>query len=268
METTDLIATLFGTLLAPPGIVILIALLGFILYLKWPLLGAALLSFSIAALVALSLPMTGHQLLTGIETYALPVYEPGKEAKTTAQAIVVLGAGRSADAPEYQGDTVDTFTLERLRYAAYLHRKTGLPIMVSGGSAHQESVSQAELMRTVLVDDFRVNVKFVEDKSRNTLENASYSREVLQTAGINQIYLVTHAWHMRRALWSFQAYGIAAIPAATGFSHLGREDTRLLGYLPSARGMRMSSLAIRERIGYAWYTFKQTPEASTSKKEN
>ena len=268
METTDLIATLLGTLLAPPGIVILIALLGFILYLKWPLVGAGLFSFSIAALVALSLPMTGHQLLTGIETYALPVYEPGKDAKTTAQAIVVLGAGRSADAPEYQGDTVDTFTLERLRYAAYLQRKTGLPIVVSGGSANQERVSQAELMRTVLVDEFHANVKLVEDKSRNTLENARYSQEVLQAAGINQVYLVTHAWHMRRALWSFQAYGIAALPAATGFSRLGREDTRLLGYLPSARGMRMSSLAIRERIGYAWYTFKQTPEPNTGKKEN
>ena len=268
MENNDLIATVLGTLLTPPGIIVLIALLGFIVYLKWPLLGAALLSFSIAALVALSLPMTGHQLLTGIETYALPVYEPGKEAKTTSQAIVVLGAGRSADAPEYQGDTVDTFTLERLRYAAYLQRKTGLPILVSGGSTHHESVSEAELMRAVLVDDFHANVKFIEDKSRNTLENARYSREVLQAAGINQVYLVTHAWHMRRALWSFQTYGVAAIPAATGFSHLGREDTRLLGYLPSARGMRMSSLAIRERIGYVWYTFKQTSGPDTSKKEN
>lgn len=267
METTSVIATLLGTLLAPPGIVVLIALLGFILYLKWPLLGAALFTLSIAALIALSLPITGHQLLTRIETYALPVYEPGKDVKTTAQAIVVLGAGRSADAPEYQGDTVDTFTLERLRYAAYLHRKTGLPILVSGGSTHQELVSQAELMRAVLVDDFHVNVKFVEDKSRNTLENARYTQEVLQAAGINQVYVVTHAWHMRRALWSFQSYGIAAIPTATGFSHLGREDTRLLGYLPSARGMRMSSLAIRERIGYAWYTFKQVPD-NTGKNKN
>ena len=163
METTNLIATIFGTLLAPPGIVVLIALLGFILYVKWPLLGAALLTLSIATLVALSLPITGHQLLTRIETYALPVYEPGKDAKVAVQAIVVLGAGRNVDAPEYQGDTVDTFTLERLRYAAYLHRKTGLPILVSGGSAHQERVSQAELMRAVLVDDFHVNVKFEVD---------------------------------------------------------------------------------------------------------
>lgn len=268
METANLITTLLSTLIAPPGIVILIAVLGFMFYLKWPLFGAALLSFSIAALVALSLPITGHQLLTGIESYALPVYVPDKETVTPTQAIVVLGAGRSEDAPEYQGDTVDAFTLERLRYATYLHRKTGLPIMVSGGSGPQRGVSQAELMRSVLVNDFNVNVKFVEDKSRNTLENARYSQEILQTAGINQAYVVTHAWHMRRALWAFQTYGLAAIPAATGFSRLGREDTRLLGYLPSARGMRMSSLAIHERIGYAWYAFKKTPGTDITKTGN
>lgn len=261
MESTSLLPTILGSLLAPPGIIIIIALLGFFLQLRRSWAGAVVLTLSIAMLIGLSLPITGHQLLAALETYARPeAAEPGKENKSAAQAIIVLGAGRIADAPEYQGDTVNALTLERLRYAAQLQRKTGLPIIVSGGSPFQERIPEAELMKRVLVEDFHADVKLMEDKSRNTLENARYCRDILQEAGIHQAYLVTQAWHMRRAIWAFQSYGIDVIPAATGFNTLNREDSSFLGYLPSALGMRMSGLAIRERVGYLWYTFIQTQQ--------
>ncbi len=67
------------------------------------------------------------------------------------------------------GDSVSRRALERLRYGAYLHRLTGLPILVSGGAPYGEPVSEAELMQAALVSDFRVEVKWVEDKSANTL---------------------------------------------------------------------------------------------------
>ena len=258
MESNSWLPILLGSLLAPPGIIIIIALLGFFLQLRRSWAGAVVLSLSIVLLIGLSLPITGHQLLASLEAYARAAEsEPGKESKSAAQAIVVLGAGRLTDAPEYQGDTVNAMTLERLRYAAQLQRKTGLPILVSGGSPYGERTPEAELMRNVLVDDFHANVKWMEDKSRNTLENARYCRDLLQDTGVHQVYLVTQAWHMRRALWAFQSYGIDAIPAATGFSTLSREDSSFIGYLPSALGMRMSGLAIRERVGYFWYNFIQ-----------
>ena len=269
MESNSWLPTLLGSLLAPPGIIIIIALLGFFLQLRRSWAGAVVLSLSIALLVGLSLPITGHQLLASLETYARAAEsELGKESKSAAQAIVVLGAGRIADAPEYQGDTVNALTLERLRYAAVLQRKTGLPIIVSGGSPFGERIPEAELMRNVLVDDFHANVKLMEDKSRSTLENARYCRDILQDTGIHQVYLVTQAWHMRRAIWAFQSYGIDVIPAATGFNTLSREDSSFIGYLPSALGIRMSGLAIRERVGYFWYTFvqslKPTPAPATA----
>ena len=40
------------------------------------------------------------------------------------EAIVVLGGGRRAHAPEYEGETVSPATLERMRYGARLHRET------------------------------------------------------------------------------------------------------------------------------------------------
>ena len=52
----------------------------------------------------------------------------------SAQAIVVLGGGLYFDTPEYGGDTVGGSTLERLRYAATIARKTNLPVLVTGGA--------------------------------------------------------------------------------------------------------------------------------------
>jgi hypothetical protein len=66
------------------------------------------------------------------------------------QAIVILGARSYAAAPEYRGDTVAAATLARMRWGARLHRQTGLPIMVSGGSPGGTRTSEAEQMKAAL----------------------------------------------------------------------------------------------------------------------
>lgn len=258
----DLWPKVIGLILSPPGLIVLCAVISLLAYIKRPWLGATLFALTTGVLVILSLPMTGHQLLDALQSYADDAPDaPPTDAKSAAQAIVVLGAGRRSNVPEYGADTVDPLTLERLRYAAHLHRKTRLPILVSGGSPFDEEIAEAELMQTALRDDFRVEVKWLEARSNTTIENARFSRDILNTAGIRHIYLVTHAWHMRRAAWSFELYNIGVTAAPTGFATLGRQERSLLGYLPSANGLSMSSMAIRERLGYLWYTYNnRAPE--------
>ena len=263
METSDLLPLIVGTIFSPPGIIIVIALFGFIVHLRWSLLGAAVLSLSIALLIGISLPITAHQLTTGIESYARPTEGDTATGRTAPQAIVVLGDGRRADTPEYDGDTVNAVTLERLRYAAALQRKTGLPIICSGGSRWGENTPESELMRQVLTEDFHAQVTLLESRSRSTMDSARYTHELLAGAGIQKVYLVTHAWHMRRAMWAHQNNGTDVIPAATGFSSLGREGNSAAGYLPSAVGMNRSAIALRERISFLWYTFSK-PAAQPS----
>lgn len=214
-----------------------------------------LVAFDLVLLAMLSLPLTGRQLTAGLESFS-PALNPQTldEARTQAKAIVVLGAGRYAHAPEYgAADVVSAFVIERLRYAAHLHRQTGLPILVSGGAPGGEPVSDAELMRTALERDYRIAPRWRESRSRNTRENARYSAELLRAAGIRNVLLVTHAWHMRRAVLCFEEAGLRAIPAPTGFHTLSDRERGLLGYLPSADGLYWSSVALRERLGYLWY---------------
>jgi uncharacterized SAM-binding protein YcdF (DUF218 family) len=257
-------------LITPPGVVVLMLLLTFIAYLRRAWLGAGMLVLSTATLVALSLPLTAHWLINGLQNLKppelVPMAEKGPQAslyvlkdslKDPPTAIVVLGHGRNSDAPEYDfQDTVSAYGLERLRYAAFLQRKTGLPILVSGGAPDGEATAEADFMQKVLVEEFRVPVKWVERESRTTQENARYSQTLLSDAKVHHVYLVTHSWHMRRAARVFESAGIKVTSAPTGFHTLERNTHAFHSYLPSASGMQLTALALHERLGFIWYNFK------------
>lgn len=243
-----------GVLLTPPAFIVVVATLGLLLRTRWRYLGSALLWISVTALLVLSLPITGYALLGSLQQSVVAFPNPSDAIAQHADAIVVLGGGRDADEPQYGGDTVNSRTLERLRYAARLQRATGLPLLVSGGTVYGKRVPEAELMQQTLARDFQVSATWVEDRSRTTAENAAYSSAVLKAAGKKRILLVTQAWHMPRALWAFRHAGLDTIMAPTGFA--GGGGRTLLDFLPSSRGLYLSGLALHECLGLAWYRLR------------
>jgi uncharacterized SAM-binding protein YcdF (DUF218 family) len=264
----DIAPKIQALLLLPPGVIIVLALLGFLIQIRWRLAGSLVVVLSLTALLILSLPLTGYELMHGIEARFPPLrLTTVADTGPPPGAIVILGGGRYTDAAEYgEGDSVNRHTLERLRYGAHLHRLTGLPILVSGGAPYGEQVAEATLMQTSLTRDFQVETRWVESKSANTYENAKYSRALLAEAGIRRVYLVTHAAHMPRAVWAFENFGVDTIPAPMGFTTLSKQDLETLGYFPSARGLLLSSSALRERLGLMWYKNrydKQEPATET-----
>lgn len=263
----DLLPKIIELLITPPGIVALLLGLTFLVYMKSYWAGSVMLAFSIIVLIGASLPLTAYLVMSGLQSYAKPLelvldetsskknplYLPRGADKNLPQAIVVLGTERYTAAPEFDGeDTATPFGLERLRYAAWLQRKTGLPILVSGGRTHNERVAEADFMKQVLIEDFRASVRWTEDQSRNTRENAKRSAVLLAEAKIKHVYLVTHAWHMRRAARHFESAGIHVTAAPTGFNTLASSDHTVLGYMPSARALWQLSLALHERLGLLW----------------
>lgn len=248
--------SLLGYLLLPPAILIFSAFLGLFLNLRWRTLGGALLTGSLVLLLSFSLPVSAYLLIIPLESThpALNIDTIGIQDRP--RAIVVLGGGRYADAVEYHGDTVDASTLQRLRYAVHLHKQSGLPLLLSGGGKSGEKIPEAKLMETVLTSDFKLQARWLETSSRSTYENAMQCKQILLNQGIRRIYLVTHAWHMPRAVWSFEHAGFRVTPAPTAFTTLTLEDRSLLGYTPTARGLYLSSLALRERLGLAWYKMR------------
>lgn len=239
-----------GMLLTPPGLIVVLAVLGLLLQFRWRYTGLAFLTASTLTLIVLSLPVTGLYLMRSLE--AQEVVTAPETLSKHAGAIVVLGGGRNTNAVEYGGETINGSTLERLRYAAHLHRASGLPLLVSGGSVFGEAASEAELMQQVLNTDFRTPAKWVEGRSRTTHENALYSRAILEAAGIRHIVLVTHASHMPRAVWAFREAGFEVLPGPTAYTTTAGRET-VLDWLPSITGLAFSSRAIHEHIGLLWY---------------
>jgi uncharacterized SAM-binding protein YcdF (DUF218 family) len=151
------------------------------------------------------------------------------------------------------GDTVNFRTLVRLRYAARLHRDLKTPVLVTGGTPQGGRVAEAEAMKEALQRDFNVPTRWVETDSRTTFENAQLSRKLLKST-VQQIYLVTHAWHMPRAKLAFEHAGFTVIPAPTGYTT--RLEITVLDFLPNAGALSKSSDFFHEIIGYAWYRLR------------
>lgn len=204
--------------------------------------GQIVASLAILATLAMSLPIVAEGLSRSIET-ALPV---DATALRGAQAIVILGGGVHYGAPEYGGDTLSKYSLERARYGAKLARESKLPALVTGGSVYGGR-PEGIVMKQVLEQEFAVPVRWVENESRDTAENASYSAVLLKRSGILRIALVTHAWHMSRAEDAFRRHGFTVIPAPTGFTP--RRVSRFESLLPSSAALERSAMVVRERVG-------------------
>ena len=232
---------------------ILMMLLGSLLIGRFFLIGKILVISGFVLLIAASLPIVSNNLLTLLEQ--TPPLSAAKLTEQRVEAIVILGGGRYADAPEFDGrDTVSRHTLERLRYGARLQRLSQLPVLVTGGNPYGRPVSEAELMRRVLENEFKVPVKWVESASTNTWENARYSQIHLKRAGINRIALVTHAWHMPRSVSAFEEQGFDVIPAPTAYSTRARP--LLLQFIPDAGALEDSRKALHELLGRLWYSVR------------
>ena len=243
-----------ASLILPPGGNIVVGFAGLALWRRARALAAVLVGVSLAALLVLSTPRVAEALYTGIESFAARA--PGAAVAENIGAIVVLSGGRNRNAAEYGGESVARDTLERLRYAARLERETGLPLLLSGGSVLGDATTLAALMRDVLVEDFDVPVRWLEDRSRNTAENAAYSAELLAGEGIEAIFLISDASHMARAVAAFEAQGLEVYAAPTGFHSGGSRRGGLLEWLPSTVALDMSRRVLHEYLGRLWYRLR------------
>jgi uncharacterized SAM-binding protein YcdF (DUF218 family) len=249
VSITWLITNLLAALFLPPLNGLLLIVAGWWWWRRRLALARILVGSGALLLWLLAMPAVGDAMMRTLEGEPLT-----PEMLQQAEAIVVLGGGRHRAAPEYGGDTAGRQTLLRLRYAARLQRASGLPLLVTGGQPDGGALSEAETMRQAFIEDFGLppeTIRWVENASRNTQENARYTAHLLNAEGIKRIVLVTDAVHMPRALRSFAASGLTLLPAPTDFQ---REPLTPLDFLPT--GYRESRYAMHEWIGQLWYRLR------------
>jgi len=241
------------SLVLPPASILCILVIGLALALAGRRrLGWAILFLGTALFYGLCTPYVAHQINAPLET--MPALSESDARSSEARAIVVLSGGFRAAAAEYGEDVIDHVTLQRVRYAAHLHRVTGLPLLVTGGQLDRAKLSLAQMMKHALEQDFNVPVAWTEDQSRDTYENAVKSAAILKPADISRILLVTHAAHMPRSLAVFTAAGFTVVPAPTGFLPPLRMSAR--DFAPNLSAFADSFYGIYELIGARWYAWR------------
>ncbi len=213
--------SLLHTLLLPPGGPLLVAAAG-----AWLLRSRASAGAARAGWLLLGTGLTSLWLLA-----------------TPLVAIVILGGGEERiAAPEYGGEPAPgSVLLERVTYAAFLAHHTALPVLVSG------TAEEALAMRASLARGFGIQVRWVEDHSRDTFQNAQFSARLLKAAGLSRILLVTDSAHEWRASHEFASAGLTVVPAPAGV--WAPRETGLLRYLPAPAALARSSAALYELLG-------------------
>lgn len=239
---------LSSSLLLPLNLILLLFIAWFLLAGRFKRTGRALLLFCIVALTVLSMPVVSTGLLQTL--YRTPVLSlPDTQG---AQAIVVLGGGAYRNQPDFGVASLSSSSLERIRYAAFLYQKTGLPIQVSGG-AWEGDEAVADIMKRELETLFHTPVKWVLNKPATTAEEAAQSRALFAREGIDTILLVTNAFHMLRAKTSYERAGFKVIAAPTVFP---TAPPNQLKYIPTAEALWQSNRVLHEWIGIVWYWFR------------
>jgi uncharacterized SAM-binding protein YcdF (DUF218 family) len=236
-----------AALVLPPAGPLLLCLAGLLLATRRRTAGLMLAGLSLFAAYLLS--THGFALLlAGALLPATPPVQPQQLA--SVQAIVVLGGGVLPRAPEYGSPQLGPHSMERLRYGAWLAHRTGKPLAFSGGlgwgTGELQQEAEASVARRVLLEDYGLTLRWMEDGSRDTAENADRSAALLRPAGVRRIALVTSATHMPRAAAEFRRAGFDVLPAPTGLP--APLANPVLEWLPSPDGIVLSWEVIREAL--------------------
>lgn len=198
---------------------------------------------------AATAPVTGNTLIAALESqYALPA-EP--RAQGGVPLVVVLSSGYAqANGHEYR-IRLGEDSWERIHAGILLWRKLGGKLMFVGGPAPDGKSSVAEAMARVVREMGVPRAAIlVESRSRSTRENLLFIHDTVVPYGRN-VWLVTSALHMPRAMAVARQLGIAPHPYPCDFRHVS--NPRWREWFPTNNAIGPISSALHEYIGLAYY---------------
>ena len=169
--------------------------------------------------------------------------------------IILLGGGIIDKVPDLSGYGIPSDDmLGRIISAVRLQKKLQVPIIVSGGKVYKRGSAEANIVRRFLVDlGVAESCLIVEDKSRNTYENANYTREICSRYHFEKPVLITSGYHLRRSLISFEKVGMDVIPFPANFKSKSFNDYSWYDYLPASGSLALTAKALHEYTGILYY---------------
>ncbi len=255
------ISKILGFFAIPSNLAISIGILGLLLLpTRFARAGQRLAVASLIALAILGLSPLGNALIIPLED-RFPPWDPARGAPT---GIVVLGGAISPDVSAARDEVALNEAAERLTVVADLARRyPSARILFSGGSGALifDEGSEAEFALR-LFESFGIARRRVllEDRSRNTLENAILSKDLARPQPGEHWLLVTSAYHMPRAVGIFRRAGFVVEPYPVDWRTDGSGDA-LRPFGTVGDGLRRTDTAVREWVGLLIYWLMGTSSA-------
>jgi uncharacterized SAM-binding protein YcdF (DUF218 family) len=244
---------IFWMLASPVNLLLLGALLGALLcFGRHARFGRVLALAAILILFAVATLPIGRLLIAPLEDRF-----PQPPADLPAPyGIIVLGGSIDDVTSEARGQTVFDEGGARVTEAVRLAKRyPEAKVVYTGGSASlTPSVSTEALLARRLMTELGVapDRVTIEEKSRNTDENARFTAAIVHPEPSQRWILVTSAFHMPRSMGIFEKAGFQPVAYPVGYHTLGNGLVPQLDFDP-ARNLRIFELATHEWIGLAAY---------------
>jgi len=260
MPALESLKPFLTALVLPPVPWLLLMLLG----LRWirlrPRLGRTAIVAGVV-LIWLSTCMAPARWLHGQFGFDLPALDAARLAALKADeasvptAILVLGSGMTASVDDPRLGELNRSSLERLRAGVRLARATSWPLAFSGGRGWAQidnaGDSEAQAAQRSAARDFGQPLAWIEPDSRDTAENAQRSVALLRGRGVRRVVIVTHDWHMPRALALFEraaARDAGIVFIAAPLASAGAALSPGLEWMPSSEGADLVRTTLREGL--------------------
>lgn len=260
MFETDLsllLTKILPVLVYPVGMTVWLTLFSGLLM----LLGYRKAGGSIAVCAALLLWACSTPVVAEYLTGALERQYPARSISETATAdfAIVLGGGvRPPASPRLDADLADAG--DRVVHAARLYRTGKVKrILITGGNipwipgTRPEAISIRDFLVEFGVPDAAISLA---STSRNTFENALEIKELMAAETFGSALLVTSAFHMPRALATFQKLGIPVTASSTDVRVINKVERPIFDWLPDSQYLDLTTMALKEWIGYAVYALR------------
>jgi uncharacterized SAM-binding protein YcdF (DUF218 family) len=242
-----------GYLVMPSNLLMAIGLIGLVLlFTRFRRLASWLIVTSLVLIALVGYSPLGRILLRPLEER----FPPWDASRGAPDGIVVLGGAISPDISVARGVVALNGAAERITVTTELARRyPNARIIFTGGTASLDP--EAPLEAPLAVKEFEAlgiahERITAEEQSRNTIENAVFSRLLAQPKLGERWLLVTSASHMPRAIAAFRAAGFQVEAYPVNWRTRGRRDAAEL-FASFPEGLTMTDYAVHEWFGLIAY---------------
>lgn len=248
-----LIAKMIGFVVTPSNFAALLCLAGVLLLVtRWRVLASKLIVSGVVLLLLFGFSPLGNLLMLPLSERFPAWHDTGR----VPDGIIILGGAINPELSAARGTAEINAAGERMTAAAELARRfPNARIVLSGGNnkilnpVSTEAFVGARFLENLGVAHDRI---VLEDKSRTTSENATFTRDMLKPKPGEYWLLVTSAYHMPRSVGAFRAAGFDVDPYPVDWRTRGWQDASL-PFDTLAGGLSRTDTAMHEWIGLIAY---------------